>query len=103
MYLQHNSEMPVAILSKLRTHMTMYMYKNIILYVLYIYINMDVYVFFVAGRGGLYGCEMLRIPCCLDNRLTDGGKVVSPTHRPHFTPQNLFFLCFRYSFLLEAE
>jgi hypothetical protein len=21
------------------------------------------------------------------NRLTDGGKVVSPTHRPHFTPQ----------------
>jgi hypothetical protein len=25
---------------------------------------------------------MLRIPHCLDNRLTDGGKVVSPTHRP---------------------
>jgi hypothetical protein len=24
---------------------------------------------------------MLRIPHCLDNRLTDGGKVVSPTHR----------------------
>jgi hypothetical protein len=23
---------------------------------------------------------MLRIPRCLDNRLTDGGKVVSPTH-----------------------
>jgi hypothetical protein len=30
---------------------------------------------------------MLRIPHCLDNRLIDGGKVVSPTHRPHFTPQ----------------
>jgi hypothetical protein len=30
---------------------------------------------------------MLRIPHCLDNRLTDGGKVVSPTHPPHFTPQ----------------
>jgi hypothetical protein len=28
---------------------------------------------------------MLRIPHCLDNRLTDGGKVVSPTHPPHFT------------------
>jgi hypothetical protein len=25
---------------------------------------------------------MLRIPHCLDNRLTDGGKVVSLTHRP---------------------
>jgi hypothetical protein len=30
---------------------------------------------------------MLRIPHCLDNRLIDGGKVVSPTHQPHFTPQ----------------
>jgi hypothetical protein len=30
---------------------------------------------------------MLRIPHCLDNRLTDDGKVVSPTHPPHFTPQ----------------
>jgi hypothetical protein len=30
---------------------------------------------------------MLRIPHCLDNRLTDGGKVVSPRHPPHFTPQ----------------
>jgi hypothetical protein len=28
---------------------------------------------------------MLRIPHCLDNGLIDGGKVVSPTHRPHFT------------------
>jgi hypothetical protein len=30
-----------------------------------------------TGRGGLQGCEMLRIPHCLDRRLTDGGKVVS--------------------------
>jgi hypothetical protein len=22
----------------------------------------------------------------LDNWITDGGKVISPTHRPHFTP-----------------
>jgi hypothetical protein len=30
----------------------------------------------VTGRGGPQGCKMLRIPQCLDNRLTDGGKVV---------------------------
>jgi hypothetical protein len=29
----------------------------------------------------------------LDNRLIDG-KVISPTHRLHFTPQKLFFLMF---------
>jgi hypothetical protein len=33
---------------------------------------------------------MLRIPHCLDNRVTDGGKVVSLTHPPHFTPQKHF-------------
>jgi hypothetical protein len=44
----------------------------------------------MVGLRGLYGCEILRIPHCLDNRLTDGGEVVSPTHPPH-------------SFLLEAE
>jgi hypothetical protein len=32
------------------------------------------------------GFEILRIPHCLDNQLTDGGNVVSPTHPPHFTP-----------------
>jgi hypothetical protein len=46
----------------------------------------------VRGRGGLQGCEMLRIPH-LDNRLTDGATVVSPTHRPHFAPhKHIFFL-----------
>jgi hypothetical protein len=45
----------------------------------------------VTGRGGLWGCEMLRISHCLDNRLTDGVKVVSPTHRPHFTPQKHYY------------
>jgi hypothetical protein len=34
---------------------------------------------------------MLRIPHCLDIRLTDGGKVVSPTHPPHFTPQKHYY------------
>jgi hypothetical protein len=33
------------------------------------------------------GCEMLRIPRCPDNRLTDGIKVVSPSNRPRSTPQ----------------
>jgi hypothetical protein len=37
------------------------------------------------------GCEMSRIELCLDNRLTDGGKVISPTHRPHFTPQKHYY------------
>jgi hypothetical protein len=41
----------------------------------------------VTGRRGLWGCEVLRIPHSLDSRLTDGGKVVSPTHPPHFTSQ----------------
>jgi hypothetical protein len=34
---------------------------------------------------------MLRIPHCLDNLLTDGGKVVSPTHPPQFTPQKHYY------------
>jgi hypothetical protein len=34
---------------------------------------------------------MLRIPHFLDNRLTDGGKFVSPTHSPHFTPQKHYY------------
>jgi hypothetical protein len=43
------------------------------------------------GLGGLRSCEMLRIPHCLENRLTDGGKVVSPTHQPHFIPQKHYY------------
>jgi hypothetical protein len=34
---------------------------------------------------------MLRIPHCLDSWLTDGGKVVSPTHWLCSTPQKLFY------------
>jgi hypothetical protein len=45
---------------------------------------------------------MLRTPHCLDNRLTDGGKVVSPKHQPR-PPSEMSFFCFWYSFLLEAE
>jgi hypothetical protein len=46
----------------------------------------------VRGRGCLKRCEMLRIPHCLGSRLIGGGKVVSPTHRPHFTPKKQFFI-----------
>jgi hypothetical protein len=53
----------------------------------------------VTGRGGPYGCETSRLSHLLDNRLTDGGKVVSLTRRPPFTPQEDSW----YSFLLEAE
>jgi hypothetical protein len=42
---------------------------------------------------------MLRVPQYPDNRLTDGGKVVSLTRRPLFTPQEGSW----YSFLLVAE
>jgi hypothetical protein len=45
----------------------------------------------LTGPGVVFGCEMLRIPHCLDNRLTDGGKVVSLTHRPRSTPKKHYF------------
>jgi hypothetical protein len=44
----------------------------------------------VTGRRGLWRCVVLRIPYCLDNRLTYGGEVVSPTHRSRSTPQKHF-------------
>jgi hypothetical protein len=53
----------------------------------------------VTGREGPWGCERSRLPHHLDNRLTDGGKVVSLMRRPRFTPQESSW----YSFLLEAE
>jgi hypothetical protein len=37
------------------------------------------------------GCEMLKIPHCLDNRLTVGGKAVSLTHRPRSPLQKHYF------------
>jgi hypothetical protein len=43
-------------------------------------------VILVTDREGPEGCETFRVPHYLDNRLTDGGKVVSLTRRPPFTP-----------------
>jgi hypothetical protein len=34
---------------------------------------------------------MLWIPQCLDDRLTDGGKIASPTYWPHCTYQEHYF------------
>jgi hypothetical protein len=45
----------------------------------------------VTDRGGLWGCEMLRIPHCVENLFTNGGEVVSPTHPPLSTPQKHYF------------
>jgi hypothetical protein len=53
----------------------------------------------VTGREGPLGCGTSRLPQFLDNRLTDGGEVVSLTRRPPFTPQHDSW----YSFLLAAE
>jgi hypothetical protein len=43
----------------------------------------------VTGRGGLQGCKMLRIPHCLDNRLTDGSTDLRNGHC--YTPQEHYF------------
>jgi hypothetical protein len=45
----------------------------------------------VTGRGGPCGCEMLRIPNCLGNRLTDCGEA-SLTCRQCFILQQDFLL-----------
>jgi hypothetical protein len=46
----------------------------------------------VTGHGGPQGCETLRVPHYLDNRLTDGGKALSLTRRPPFTPPGRFLV-----------
>jgi hypothetical protein len=43
----------------------------------------------VTGYDSPWSCEMSRLPHFLDNRLTDGGEVVSPMHRPPFTPRKI--------------
>jgi hypothetical protein len=53
----------------------------------------------LAGSGSPQGSETSRLPHFLENRLTNGGKVVSLTRRPPFTPREDTW----YSFLLEAE
>jgi hypothetical protein len=48
----------------------------------------------VTGRGGPQGCETLRLPHFLDNRLTDGGEVVSLKRRPPLNPPEDYWYSF---------
>jgi hypothetical protein len=53
----------------------------------------------VTGHGNPWGCEMLRLPCFLDNRLTDGSEVVSLMHWLPFSPRKVpgTHFCYRLS------
>jgi hypothetical protein len=46
----------------------------------------------VTSRGSPLGCETSRLPQFLDNRLTDGGKVVSLKRRPPLPPGRFLIL-----------
>jgi hypothetical protein len=43
----------------------------------------------VTGSGGLCDCETSRLPPFLDNRLIDGGELVSLTRRLPFTHRKI--------------
>jgi hypothetical protein len=43
----------------------------------------------VRGRGGPWGCETSRLSYLIDNRLTDGGKVVSLSRWSPFNPRKI--------------
>jgi hypothetical protein len=57
----------------------------------------------LTGRGSLEGCKMLRTPHCLDNRLRDGSKAVSPTLLPSSTLQIHYFSASGTYLCYEAE
>jgi hypothetical protein len=46
----------------------------------------------ITCHGDLQSRGKLRTPRYLNNRLTDGGEVVSSTHRPRFIPQKHYSL-----------
>jgi hypothetical protein len=54
----------------------------------------------VTGRGGPQGSETSKLPHFLDNWLTDGGEVVSLTHRPPFTLQEDSWYLFNSIFIV---
>jgi hypothetical protein len=43
----------------------------------------------VTGSGVPLGCDMSKLQYFLDNRLTDGSKIVSLKRRPPFTPREI--------------
>jgi hypothetical protein len=60
-----------------------------IMYTTYLHFKSKSKAIPVTGRGGLYGCEMSRIPYYLDNRL---GEIVSLTRRQGSSPQEEFLV-----------
>jgi hypothetical protein len=46
----------------------------------------------IFGASGYMRGGLLSIPQCIDDRLTNDGKAVSPTHMPRFTPPKHIFL-----------
>jgi hypothetical protein len=49
----------------------------------------------LIGRGNPWVYETLKLPHFLDNRLTDGGEVISLTLRPHlYSPGKFLVLTF---------
>jgi hypothetical protein len=52
----------------------------------------------VTGRGGPQNCETTKLPHSLDNRLTDGGELLSLTLAALYPLEHSW-----YSILLEAE
>jgi hypothetical protein len=57
----------------------------------------------VTGLGGLWGCKMLRIAQCLDNRPTYVVKLVRSTCRPRSTSQKPFLFLFLLLISTRAE
>jgi hypothetical protein len=56
------------------------------------FIHMKGKAILVTSREGPQGCETSRLPHFLDNRLIDGGEVVSPTRRPALHPPGRFLV-----------
>jgi hypothetical protein len=46
----------------------------------------------LTGHESLYGCEMLRIPHCLDSRLIDGVRLSALSTGRALLPKNIFLL-----------
>jgi hypothetical protein len=51
--------------------------------------NVNDSIILVLGHGGPYGYQTSRLQHFLDNRLTDGGEVVSLTRQQPFTPRKI--------------
>jgi hypothetical protein len=77
------------------------LYLCIYIYI-YIYIFADK-VILLTDSGGLLGCQMLKIPYGLENRLTAGGEFVILKHRLRSTPQKHSLILYIYVRLLGCR